>query len=146
MDEPALRARLTERTTLILGDVAKTISTFFDDYDPPPLGFISFDMELYSATREALKILTLPNKRMLRHVPLYFEDISNLFNHKFAGALLAIEEFNQLVRDVKIDRWYQVEWSQAFPERLYFKNFHVGHDLCAISKTRLDRDAVPSPV
>jgi hypothetical protein len=37
MDEAALRARLSSRTTLILGDVAKTVQSFFEKYNAPPL-------------------------------------------------------------------------------------------------------------
>lgn len=139
MDESALRAQLTSRTMLILGNVAETVPGFFDNYDPPPIGFVSFDLDFYSSTRDALKIFTLPNKRMLRQVPLYFDDINRLHNHKFAGEPLAIEEFNQENSNVKIDRWYHVKWRSAFPERLYFDDLYVAHDLDAINKTTLDR-------
>ncbi|MGH8771560.1 MAG: hypothetical protein ACRD8U_08460 [Pyrinomonadaceae bacterium] len=140
MDEDALRSRLTSRTTLILGHVAETVGGFFDKYDPPPIGFASFDLDLYSSTRDALKIFTRPNKRMLRQVPLYFDDIDQLQYHKFAGELLAIEEFNQENSAVKIDRWYGVRREVAFPERSYLDQLFVAHDLDAISQTTLNRD------
>ena len=139
MDEGALRSRLGSRTTLILGNVAETVPDFFAKYDPPPIGFASFDLDFYSSTRDALKIFTLPNKRMLRQVPLYFDDINCLYNHQFAGESLAIAEFNKRNSNVKIDRWYHVKWRSAFPERLYFDDLYVAHDLDAINKTTLDR-------
>lgn len=140
MDERALRSRLFSRTTLILGDVSETVQSFFSTYDPPPVGFVSFDLDLYSSTRDALKIFTLPDKRMLRQVPLYFDDIDQLFYHKFAGVLLAIEEFNQENPRVKIDRWCAVRRDSPFPERFYFDQLFVAHDLDAISQTTLNRD------
>ena len=86
MDERLLRPRLTSRTTLIIGNVRDTVRGFFKNFQPPPIGFVSFDLDLYSSTREALQVFTVSDKRMLWHVPLYFDDIEFLFNHKFAGS------------------------------------------------------------
>lgn len=146
MDESALRSRLTNRTTLILGNVRDTIPGFFKDFQPPPIGFVSFDLDLYSSTREALQIFRIPDKRMLWHVPLYFDDIEFLFNHKFAGELLAIDEFNEESSQVKIDRWYGVGMGRPFPERPFLEKLYVAHDLEAISKVALDRDVAVLPL
>jgi hypothetical protein len=137
MDEAALRARLSSRTTLILGDVAETVQSFFEKYNAPPLGFVSIDIDSYSATRDALRVFTLPNKRMLRQVPLFL-GLENLWNHKFAGELLAIREFNRENTGVKIDRWYGAKKGNAFPERIYFEQMYLAHDLDAISRAGLD--------
>jgi hypothetical protein len=141
MDESALRSLLTERTTLILGNVRDTIPEFFNDFQPPPVGFVSFDLDLYSSTREALQIFCVPDKRMLWHVPLYFDDIEFLFNHKFAGELLAIDEFNEESHGVKIDRWYGVRAGRPFPERPFLDKLYVAHDLETISQVVLEREA-----
>jgi len=106
MDEEALRARLTGRTTLIIGNVAETVESFFKNFDSPPIGFVSFDLDLFSSPRDALRVFLLQDKKMLWHVPLYFDDIDFIFNHRFAGELLAIDEFNQQNDKVRIDRWY----------------------------------------
>jgi hypothetical protein len=146
MDESALRSRLTNRTTLILGNVRDTIPRFFKDFQPPPVGFVSFDLDLYSSTRAAFQIFCVPDKRMLWHVPLYFDDIEFLFNHKFAGELLAIEEFNGESSQVKIDRWYGVRIGRPFPERPFLEKLYVAHDLEAISKVALKREAAILPL
>jgi hypothetical protein len=145
MDEAVLRPHLAKRTTLILGNVKDTIPNFFDDFQPPPIGFVSFDMDLYSSTRDALVIFTHPNKKMLWHVPLYFDDIDFLFNHKFAGELLAIDKFNEESPIVKIDRWYGVAGGRPFPEREFLKKLYVAHDLEAITKTVLRREVAMYP-
>jgi hypothetical protein len=137
MDEAALRARLSSRTTLILGDVAETVPNFFEKYNPPPVGFVSIDIDSYSAARHALKIFALPDKRMLRQVPLFL-GLENVWNHKFAGELLAIREFNRQNTGVKIDRWYGAKKENAFPERIYFEQMYLAHDLDAISRAGLD--------
>ncbi len=83
---------------------------------------------------------------MLWHVPLYFDDIEFLFNHKFAGELLAIDEFNEQSRRVKIDKWYGVRLGRPFPERPFLEKLYVAHDLEAISSVVLDRDAASLPL
>lgn len=146
MDEAKLRSRLTTRTTLILGDVRDNVPGFFETFKPPPLGFVSIDLDLYSSTRDALQIFSQPDKKMLWHVPLYFDDIEFIFNHKFAGELLAIREFNGKNNQVKIDRWYGLRAGRPFPERPFLEKFYVAHDLEAISKVVLDRDVVTLPL
>lgn len=146
MDEENLRRRLSERTCLILGDVRETVPRFYADSDPPPLGFISFDLDLYSSTRDALGLLRSPERRMLRQVPIYFDDIEFIFNHRFAGELLAIDEFNSESSEVKIDQWYGVRAGRAFPERGFLEKMYVAHDLAAISRATVDRPTRSLPI
>jgi hypothetical protein len=146
MDESGLRSRLTNRTTLIIGNVRDTAPQFFKDFQPPPVGFVSFDLDLYSSTRAALQIFRVPEKRVLWHVPLYFDDIEFLFNHKYAGELLAIEEFNEESSQVKIDKWYGVTIGRPFPERPFLNKLYVAHDLEAISEVVLKREAEVLPL
>jgi len=146
MDEERLRSHLTDRTTLILGNVNETASRFFEDQNPPPVGFISIDLDLYSSTRDALTIFDSPKLKMLWNTPVYFDDIEFIFNHRFAGELLAIEEFNLRNRRVKIDRWYGVEANRPFPERLIYQKLYVAHDLDAISQASLARESVSLPM
>jgi hypothetical protein len=146
MDEPRLRAKLRERTTLIIGNVAETAPNFLRQYDPPPIGFISFDLDLYSSTRDALRILSDPDRRMLWHVPVYFDDIEFLGNHRHAGELLAIDEFNDQQNGVLIDQWYGVRSGRPFPERPFLDKLRVAHDLRAVSNVVLDRAVARLPI
>lgn len=146
MDEAALRARLGPRTTLIIGDVKDTVPRFVDDARNPPVGFISIDVDLYSSTRDALKILSLPNKRMLRRTPLYFDDMLMFINHKFAGQPLAIDEFNAENELVKIDRWHGLKYERPFPEKQYLDSMYIAHDLEQINKIALNREALKLPL
>ncbi len=139
MDEDRLRGRLGPRTSLVLGDVAETVPGFFDDPDVPPVGFVAFDLDLYSSTRQALRILEQPGRRTLDHVPLYFDDTEHSVSHRFAGELLAIDEFNQDNEHVKIDRWRGVEADRPFPEASYLRKMYMAHDLRAISSRALGR-------
>ncbi len=53
------------------------------------------DVDLYSSTMDALKVLTLPGSRRLHRTFIYMDDVELIFCHKFAGELLAIDDFNR---------------------------------------------------
>lgn len=139
MNEAELRARLTSRTELVLGDVRGTVRNFVDQIQTALIGFLAMDLDLYSSTQAALQVLSLPEKRMLRRVPMYFDDVRYFFNHKFAGELLAIDEFNDLVQDTKIDVWRGLSDGRVFYESPWLRNMYVAHDLRAISTVKLGR-------
>lgn len=129
MDEALLRSRLSDRTTLIIGNVHDTVPNFFKEYNPPPIGFVSIDVDLYSSARDALEIFTFAQEKMLWHAPVYFDDIEFVFNHRFAGELLAIDEFNEKNPKIKIDHWYGVAIGRPFPERSFLSKLYVAHSL-----------------
>ncbi len=56
---------------------------------------MAWDLDLYSSTVATMPILTLAEVPRLRRVALYFDDIDEHYNHRFAGELLAIREFNK---------------------------------------------------
>jgi hypothetical protein len=105
MEKDALQKRL-KHATLILGDVKETVGRFFDTYTPPPIGFISFDMDYYSSTMSALQMLrTSRLERFLPRTLCYLDDIvgpDEACHSEYAGELLAISEFNSVTRDRKI--------------------------------------------
>lgn len=140
MDVDALQAKLTRRTTLVLGNVKDTVPSFYAERTPPPVGFVSIDLDLYSSTRDALSLFSCDSRRMLHHVPMYFDDIDMMFVHRWAGELLAIEEFNHKTPDVKIDRWRGVRVDRPFPERPYLDKMYVAHDLRSAAGAVLTRD------
>jgi hypothetical protein len=139
MNVQSLRQRLTSRTELVLGDVKTTVPEFVARGRCPPIGFIAFDLDLHSSTKHALRVLSAPNRIVLRRVFLYFDDVDLEFNHRYAGELLAIDEFNDAVTDVKIDRWRGVEQRTVFTNSAWIKKMYIAHDLTAISRVVLTR-------
>jgi hypothetical protein len=146
MDVPLLRSRLGRRTALVLGNVEETVPRFFDDQATPPVGFIASDLDLYSSTAHALRILGMPGKRTLDHVPVYFDDTEHSIRHRFAGELLAIDEFNRANDHVKIDRWRGLRSDRPFPEAAYLRKMYMAHDLRAISARGLERGPLHRPL
>ena len=85
-------------STLVIGDIKDTVKTFFDDYVPPPIGFISFDLDYYTSTSSAFEIFNFSQSNYLPRVECYMDDVSS-FNElsacKGTGVLRAIDEFNE---------------------------------------------------
>ncbi len=106
MDEKKLRARLTN-AKLQLGEVKDTVDSFFDRENPPPIGFISFDLDYYSSTVAALRILDADPRYYLPRIACYFDDLAGGMMDaysEYSGELLAIREFNASHPDVKISQ------------------------------------------
>jgi hypothetical protein len=93
MDVQRLRTRL-QHSELILGDVAETVAPFLARR-PPPVAFVSFDLDLYSATAQALQLLEGGVDELLPRVHCYFDDITGFTYAEFNGERLAIREFNE---------------------------------------------------
>lgn len=93
MDHDALRARL-QRAQLILGPVEDTIADFIAS-QPAPVGFVSFDLDLYSSTMDAFNLFDAPEDLLMPRVYCYFDDIIGYSHSDFNGERLAISEFNQ---------------------------------------------------
>ena len=138
MDAAALEQRLAARTSLRLGRIADSLPRFIAE-GPPPTGFFSCDVDLYSSTKEALQILTLPGTRMLRRVSIYFDDIDFFCSHRFAGELLAIDEFNESGGAVRIDAWRGVKKGRVFADQSWLDKMFVAHDLEAIDRCSVRR-------
>ena len=87
-----LQARL-KKAKLILGPVNETVPKFVQS-GCAPLAFASFDVDFYSSTTHALRILDADQKMLLPRVYCYFDDILGYTFGDHVGERLAIAEFN----------------------------------------------------
>lgn len=95
MDFARLRAALPPFAELVIGEASQTISDFTQRLTPDaPLGFVSVDMDYYSAAKAALPILTGDPRNYLPLVPVYLDDIGVDGSNPWTGELLAVAEFN----------------------------------------------------
>ncbi len=97
MDQERLSTRLPSNCRLILGPVEETVPKFVraDLGSTAPLGFVAFDLDYYSSTKQALTLLTDPVAAKYLFLPiLYFDDVVLPYYCDWAGELLAINEFN----------------------------------------------------
>ncbi|HKP90191.1 MAG TPA: hypothetical protein VJT75_09480, partial [Thermoleophilaceae bacterium] len=142
MDEAALRARLTT-AQLVLGDVRETVPGWVGS-DHPPIGFVSFDLDYYSATVEALRVLDADAETLLPRVPCYFDDLFGYGWSEFVGEREAIDEFNRDHAERKVAKIHGLrfelpphEFQLSWHEKLYVA--HVfDHPRYAQLETPLD--------
>jgi hypothetical protein len=92
MDRELLEKRL-RRASLKLGLVERTVPEFLE-LSPAPVASVSFDLDLYSSTSDAMKLLEAPNDLLLPRVLCYFDSIIGLTYGDHNGERLAIGEFN----------------------------------------------------
>ena len=145
MDIPKLEARLTT-AKLVIGNVSDTVVPFLSRPDVAPIGFISFDLDFYSSTVDALKIFNGPHEKILPRAYCYFDDAigpDNELHSEFAGELLAIKEFNEsssssklaLIHGLGHKRTFHAVWNDvmyimhAFEHPLYNQYIDTGIDM-----------------
>lgn len=96
MDQDRLRSRL-QRSKLVLGDVAETCRTFFEDFTPAPIGAVAHDLDFYSSTAAGLKLFDAAPEHLLPRIFCYFDDTVGTDIELYSdhvGERLAINEFN----------------------------------------------------
>jgi hypothetical protein len=130
-DPDALRARLPANAELVLGQVRDTVPAFTAELHDSPIGFVSFDLDYYSSTRDALTLFDAPSTSMLPVVVTYFDDViggprrlGSLFRNEAAGPLLAIREFNdahthRLIDTIRILRHRRPLDRELWLDRMY---------------------------
>jgi hypothetical protein len=71
---------------------------------------VSFDVDIYHSTKASLTLYEAPSEKLLPVSIAYFDDtlgsparIGSLFRNRWAGQLLAIDEFNARHKTRKID-------------------------------------------
>ena len=104
MEVEKLQAQL-QIAQLVLGPVEQTVATFCAKHQPPPIGFIAFDLDYYSSTVTALHILESDHRYLMPRVTCYVDDMVGDIDwayNEFAGEMLAIREFNTGHEDIKI--------------------------------------------
>ena len=119
-----LLARLPRNTRVIFGEVATSLPGFLAE-EFAPVGFVSFDLDYYSSTRDALRLLDGMPERYLPWTVCYFDDVHFMQHNEYQGALLALKEFNESREDRKIapvnwlDHYRLFHWA-AWVRRMYF--------------------------
>lgn len=90
-----LLKKIDGRAEIIWGDIEMTAEPFMATIDPSsPLGFVSVDVDIYSATKAGLRCLTGDAEKYVPAISMYFDDVSFFFANPWCGELAAIDEFN----------------------------------------------------
>jgi len=103
MDVERLKQRLNT-AELIIGNVRDTIGDYFA-VDRPPLAAIFNDLDFFSSSRDALRILEAGSKNLMPRLFMYLDDVvggSVEMYGPFNGELAANELFNRTHDRIKI--------------------------------------------
>jgi len=126
MDSAKLHSRL-HKGTLRLGEIKNTISEFIDS-KPAPVGFISFDLDFYSSTKDAFALFEAKQDLFLPRIYCYFDDILGFSYSEFTGELLAISEFNAGHAMRKISKIQGLaHFLPPGPPRMWAEQFYLAH-------------------
>jgi len=129
-DREALTNKLNGRAQIVWGDIADTIGSFTDSIDPSsPLGFISVDLDIYSATIAALGCLTGGPEKYNPGISMYFDDTCFFFANEWAGELAAISEFNTKHEFRKIGRDLSLPGRRPAVSARWYSQMYVCHVL-----------------
>lgn len=113
MDVDKLKKRL-DKAQLLLGLVETTIIKFIDS-KPAPVAFISFDLDYYTSTMQAFKLLDAVPGVLLPRIHCYFDDIMGFTFSEFTGERLAISDFNNTHHMRKISPIFGLRYSLPPP-------------------------------
>jgi len=106
-DRDALARALPPNARLVYGDLSGTIDPFVASLAPEsPLGFATLDVDYYSSSQHALRLFLGDARCYLPTVSVYVDDVHERSHTRFAGELLAIDEFNaeHELRKLDVDR------------------------------------------
>ena len=128
MDIDALNKKL-KKAKLVIGDVRMTASGFIGKYHPPPIGFISFDLDYWSSTVGGFTILNGEHDSYLPRIFCYFDDCVGddwELHSEFTGELLAIQNYNCNHEYRKLAKIHGLMHKRIIPDR-WNEKMHVLH-------------------
>lgn len=130
MDREVLESRL-RRSTLIIGNVHDTARAFLETYQPAPIGFVAFDLDFYSSTKDAFEIFESRNfDHLLPRLYCYFDDTigdNDEIHCEYVGELLAINEFNASHGHQKIAKIHGLPYKFANSSTPWHEQIYVLH-------------------
>jgi len=129
-DREGLMKKLNGRAEMIWGDIAETIKPFTAKLtSESPVGFISIDVDIYSATKSAFKVLDGAVEKYVPAISMYFDDVSFFFANQWAGELAAISAFNADNELRKIDHDRSLTQHRPKQSDGWYSSMYVCHML-----------------
>lgn len=127
MDVEGLKKYL-KKAQLILGLVEDSVPRFIDS-GAAPIAFVSIDLDYYSSTMQAFKILQADQARLLPRIHFYFDDILGFTFSEYNGERLAIADFNRSNDMRKISPIYGLKYfvPTQYSEALWTEQFYMAH-------------------
>lgn len=126
-----LKRSLPDFAELIFGDMVETVPAFLARLDPAaPIGFVSVDVDYYWSAVEALRVFESPDPRQyLKTTYVYLDDIAFEDHSKWAGEMLAVEEFNGRNQMRKICPLTMLRQKRVMKNAQWIDHMHALHVL-----------------
>jgi len=124
-DIKRLRSRLSPETDLIVGRIEETLPRWLEGWTRLPIGFVSVDVDLYSATAAICDALGSADiSCLLPFVSFYFDDVLRYLTPRPTGELAAVAEFNRSHVERQFDRDDWLCEDRPYPSRLWLKRMY----------------------
>ncbi len=127
MDVQKLKSQLSPETELVIGDLRTTLASW---KPKARIGFIAFDLDYYSSTKDAFQLFELPSETFLPRVYNYFDDIEwpeHALHNEWVGELCAIREFNEAHAHKKLSPIHMMRHTRVH-QAPWNENVYVLHD------------------
>jgi hypothetical protein len=129
-DRDGLARKIGDRAEILFGDIKDTVYQFVDTLDPDaPLGFVAVDVDIYTATKSALKCLLGNPKLYNPAISMYFDDVGFFSANKWCGELAAIREFNAENDLRKVDGDRSLPGLRPVNNAAWYQRMYVCHIL-----------------
>lgn len=151
MDFNKLQESLDDNTKLIIGKIEETLPIFMkNNFEDSPIAFISIDVDYYSSTVEALKILEMSMDKYLPRVLIYLDDLQDKSHNSWCGELAAVTEFSSSHEYRKIERHTFLRGYRIFKNARWIDHIFTAHILdhpsrFSPSKTKKDKVVLEIP-
>jgi hypothetical protein len=147
-DRDALERALPSNARIVYGDLRETIDPFVATLTADaPLGFATLDVDYYTSSQYALRLFLGDARCYLPTVCVYVDDVHERTHTRFAGELLAIDEFNAEhdLRKLDVDR--SLVYSRVFKHAEWLQHMYRLHvfDHPERSDVRAERAAEVAP-
>jgi hypothetical protein len=124
----ALQKALPENAQLLVGDLRENAGRVLSaSSQGMPIGFVSFDLDYYYSTVDAMTLFEGDARSYLPATLLYFDDTQLWFHNRWQGELLAIEEFNATHPMRKIDKAHFIKNSRLLRNAHWLDQIYVLH-------------------
>jgi hypothetical protein len=143
MDRVRLEQEIPSYCKLVVGEVKETVPEFLKSQalNNAPIGFVSFDLDYYYSTIDALKVLLDSPEKYLPYFPTYFDDIALWSHNSYCGELLAIKEFNEKEPFRKIEKNAFLPYTRVFKHCEWIEHIFFVHVLDASERTTIRHDS-----
>ncbi len=145
MDHDALRRALPSNASLVIGELKDTVGPFMQGLAPAaPIGFVSIDVDYYSSTRDALRVLDGAPDCYLPRTQVYLDDVEHPSHNSWCGERLAVYEFNDSHELRKIEQHAFLRGYRIFRNARWIDHMFTLHVLDHPSRTTLVQARQPT--